>query len=114
MASRDVVGEDVAFETIHATTPAVNPHGTPLFDLIEQVVRERDPGCHVVPSCIVGYTDGASYQKLGYITYGFAPIKLPSDLVFSNLYHGHDERIPEEGFKWGMRTFFEVVSRFCA
>lgn len=110
---RDVVREDVTFEVLHNTTPTDNPPGTPLFDLIGQVLRERDPGCHVVPSCIVGYTDAASYQHLGLITYGFAPIKLAPDLNFSALYHGHDERIPVDGFFWGLRTFFEVVRRFC-
>lgn len=111
---RDRVREDVEFEVIHYCEPAINPPATPLFDLIEQVIREHDPGSHVVRSCIPGYTDGASYQKLGYITYGFAPIKLPPGVVYWDLYHGHDERIPVDGFFWGLRTFYEVVKRFCS
>ena len=111
---RHAVREDVKFEVIQASDPVVHEDDTPLFHVIRQVLSERDPGCHVVPSCSVGYTDGASYRKIGYTTYGFAPIRLPDDLVFSQLYHGHDERIPIEGFNWGLRTFFEVVHRFCA
>ncbi len=111
---RQAVREDVTFEVIQASDPVVHEDDTPLFDVIRQVLSERDPGCHVLPTCIVGYTDGASYRKLGYTTYGFAPIRLPPDLVFSQLFHGHDERIPVAGFKWGLRTFFEVVRRFCA
>lgn len=111
---RERVGEDAEFEVIHYSEPAVNPAGTALFDLVEQVLRERDPGCHVVRSCIPGYTDGAMYQKLGYVTYGFAPVKLPPGVVYWDLYHGHDERIPVDGFFWGLRTFYEVVRRFCA
>lgn len=110
---RAVVGPDMRFKVIQAHDPVVQDPDTPLFELLSDVVRERDPGCHVVPSCTVGYTDGASYSKLGYTTYGFAPIQLPPDLVFSDLYHGHDERIPVDGFRWGLRTFLEVVLRFC-
>ncbi|MBU6430238.1 MAG: peptidase dimerization domain-containing protein, partial [Cyanobacteria bacterium REEB65] len=111
---RAAVREEVDFEVIQATSPVVHDDRTPLFDLIADVVHQRDPGCHVVPSLIVGYTDGANYHRLGYTTYGFAPIQLPKELVFTDMYHGHDERIPLEGFFWGLQTFFEVVRRFCS
>ncbi len=112
-AIQDVAGE-VEFDVINYNEPALNPPATPLFDTIDAVVCEFDPGSHVVRSCVPGYTDGASYQKLGLVTYGFAPIKLPPGVVYWDLYHGHDERIPVDGFFWGLRTFYEVVRRFCS
>jgi hypothetical protein len=29
------------------------------------------------------------------------------------MYHGHDERAPVDGLKWGLRVLFEAVSGFC-
>jgi hypothetical protein len=29
------------------------------------------------------------------------------------MYHGHNERIPVDGFAWGVRVLFEVVASFC-
>jgi hypothetical protein len=28
------------------------------------------------------------------------------------MYHGHNERIPVDGFRWGLRVLFEVVRDF--
>jgi len=36
-----------------------------------------------------------------------------SDLKFSELFHGIDERIPEDGFHWGLGVLWEVVGSFC-
>jgi hypothetical protein len=33
---------------------------------------------------------------------------------FSAMYHGHDERIPVEGLKWGLRVLYEAVAGFCS
>ena len=49
--------------------------------------------------------------KLGIRWYGFSPV---SGMRFADLHHGHDERIPVEGLKWGTRVLAEVVTRFCA
>jgi acetylornithine deacetylase/succinyl-diaminopimelate desuccinylase-like protein len=85
-----------------------------MYRLLKTVLEERDPGCHVAPYLVVGFTDAIAYDRLGIETYGFTPIKLPPDLVFSELYHGHDERIPVEGFRWGLETFWQVVERYNA
>ena len=33
---------------------------------------------------------------------------------FTRLYNGHNERIPVQGFAWGVRVLYEVVRAFCA
>ena len=91
-----------------------SPYDTPLFKLIEKRVLEGDPGAIVVPNLTVGFTDAQYLQKLGTICYGFTPIKLPPELNFPKLYHGHNERIPVEGFKWGLDVFTKTVTEFCA
>jgi hypothetical protein len=30
------------------------------------------------------------------------------------MYHGHDERIPVQGFAWGLRVLHDLVADFCA
>ena len=60
---------------------------------------------------VLGYTDAKAYDDLRIKTYGFAPMLLPPDLASTELFHGHDERVPIEGFSWGLRTFYEAVER---
>lgn len=109
-----LAGEDIEIEVINSGIPASFPSDTPLFRTISDVLQQNDPGCKVLPYLVVGYTDAKYYEELGVTTYGFSPVKLPPDLIFTKLYHGHNERIPVDGFKWGLKTFFEVVETFCA
>ncbi len=62
---------------------------------------------------IPGFTDSFAYARLGATCYGFSPVRLPKDLNFTRMYHGHDERIPVEGFRWGLRVLFDVVEDVC-
>ncbi len=107
-------GEDFEIEVMNQGEPCEFSADTPLFQTISDVIQKNDPGCKVVPYLIVGYTDAKYYEELGVKTYGFSPVKLPPDLMFAKLYHGHNERIPVDGFQWGLKTFFEVVEQFCA
>lgn len=87
---------------------------TALFRHLASVLARRDPGAAVLPNLVVGFTDAHAYAELGLTTYGFSPIRLPPDLRFAALYHGHDERIPVDGFRWGLETFFEAVCGWVA
>jgi hypothetical protein len=41
------------------------------------------------------------------------PLQFPDDGVkFADLFHGHDERIPVDGLKWGVNVLYEVVKAF--
>lgn len=110
---QNVIGREYEVEIIKQAIPQETPMDTPLFRTLKQVLEERDPGAEAIPYLIAGYTDAGWYQKLGIKTYGFAPIQLPPNLVFSKLYHNHNERIPIAGFQWGLETFFEAIRRFC-
>jgi acetylornithine deacetylase/succinyl-diaminopimelate desuccinylase-like protein len=78
------------------------------------VLREHDPQAAPVPFMIPGFTDAFAYARLGAVCYGFVPLRLPPDLPFTRLFHGHDERVPVDGFRWGLRVLYDVVARFCA
>jgi acetylornithine deacetylase/succinyl-diaminopimelate desuccinylase-like protein len=71
------------------------------------------PEARVVPSLTTGFTDALAYSTLGITTYGFAPVSLPPEIRFSSLIHGLDERIPVDGFRWGLETFVRLVFEFC-
>lgn len=85
----------------------------PVFDAIEATVGDHAPDAVPVPYMIPGVTDAQHFSRLGTECYGFSPLKIPpdSEIVFSDLFHGVDERIPVEGFKWGLRVLYETVER---
>jgi acetylornithine deacetylase/succinyl-diaminopimelate desuccinylase-like protein len=85
----------------------------PIVKRMFEVLREADPGCFPVPQMITGFTDARAFAELGMPCYGFIPVWLPPDLRFASMFHGHDERIPIHGFRWGLATLFELVKRFC-
>ena len=52
-------------------------------------------------SAITGGTDAKAFARLGIRCFGFAPLKLPTDLDFAALFHGIDERVPVESVLFG-------------
>lgn len=107
-----VVGPDVRINVLDHHDGTVFDAATPLYDTITRVLARRDPGGVAVPYMIPGFTDSFAYARLGATCYGFSPVRLGPELNFTRMYHGHDERIPVDGFRWGVRTLWEVVSEF--
>jgi acetylornithine deacetylase/succinyl-diaminopimelate desuccinylase-like protein len=115
---RELCGDELEleFEVLREAPGAVNyPPDSPLWDCIRSVVRRHDRGLTVVPYMIPGFTDAKYFGLLGARWYGFAPVRLDpeSGLSFGDLFHGVDERIPEDGFHWGLQALHEVVESFC-
>ena len=111
---RDPEGRRFAFEVWRESPATVFSADTPLFATIRETLAKQDPEGIVVPSLIPGFTDSCNYAKLGATCYGFYPLKLPEDLDFAALFHGDDERIPLDGFRWGIETLGETIERFAA
>jgi acetylornithine deacetylase/succinyl-diaminopimelate desuccinylase-like protein len=110
---RAVLGPDVELEVMKEAPPMVTePARSPLYDVISAVIGEREPHAQVVPYLIPGFTDGKCFARLGTKWYGFSPVKLPKGMRFADLYHGTDERIPIDGFRWGADVLHDVVVRF--
>ena len=111
-----VGGEGLTFEIIHEAPATVNhPPDSPLWDAMVQAISRADPSLTVVPYMIPGFTDAKYFSLLGARCYGFAPVRMDpfGELKFSELFHGLDERIPEDGFHWGLGVLWEVVESFC-
>lgn len=113
---RELLGEDVKLEVIHAQDPVEASPNTPMFRQLAEAIREMDPAGIVVPQLIPGFTDGGPFSKLGITYYGFSPIWFPDapKVSFSELYHGDNERIPIEGFRRGLEALHRAVRSWCA
>ena len=111
---KQLFGDDAEFEFASATGSVAleAPPSGPLWDVITAVLAERAPGAKVVPKMLAGATDAKHVARLGTRVYGFCPeLYIAPDE--GNRIHGHDERMSVESIRWGVRTLFEVVRRFC-
>lgn len=112
---RAVMGDDVRFEVEHSMPPILTePSQNPLRASIEHVMAEEAPGCPVIPYMLPGFTDAKGFDSIGVKWVGFAPVKLPKDLRYADLFHAHDERIPVEGHRWGAKVLGRIVTHYCA
>jgi len=109
---RQIVGPEPTFELLKSAPPVQASPDTPLFELIKQTVEAADPGARAIAWMIPGATDNKYYSQLGAVCYGFSPVKLDPQMPFGALYHGNDERLPIEGFFWGLRVYAEVLFKF--
>lgn len=108
----DVLGREIELEVMHSLPPVVTePKESSLYSLIHDVMGERAPDAPMVPFVLQGFTDAKAFTSIGAKWYGFAPVKLPPELRFADMFHGHNERIPVEGLAWGTQTLMEVVRR---
>ena len=108
---RAVIGEGPDIEVMHELTPTEAPAGDPIMSEIERTIEKHDPGAVVLPNLVTGFTDATHWKKLGMKCYGFSPLKMPAGTNFKELFHGHDEKIPVEGFRFGVRVLFDLVER---
>lgn len=109
---RSIVGPEPQFEILKSGPPVEASVKTPLYELIAKRTEAADPGAEIIPWMIPGATDSKFYARLGAVCYGFAPVKLEPHTMFGSLYHGNDERLPVEGFFWGLRLYADVVLTF--
>ena len=109
---RDIVGPEPTLEVIKTGQPAEASPDTPLFEMIKSRTEAADPGARAIPWMLPGATDSKFYGQLGAVCYGFAPVRLDQRMPFGSLYHGNDERMPIEGFLWGLRLYTDVVLSF--
>lgn len=108
---RTLIGEEPEIEVVREMAPTQAPVDDRIMDLMKDAIRKHDPSASTAPYLSTGYTDAAHWEKLGMKCYGFSPLLLPKDVSFVHLVHGHDERIPVEGFRFGLRVLFELVAK---
>ncbi len=111
---RAVIGEGYELEVYDYGEPMEQPMDTPLWELMVRELSAADPEARVVPYMLTGATDAKALARIGIPCYGFAPMKLPSDVDFLSLAHGHDERIPISALRFGLPVLFNVVYAYSA
>ncbi len=111
---RAVVGPDLEITVHEQHEGVVFSSDTPLYAAIAGMVARHAPEATVVPYMVPGFTDAFAYARIGATCYGFAPVRLPRELDFAKMFHGHDERIPVDGFVWGTEVLRDLVAEFCS
>ena len=87
-----------------------------VFQKLGKIVTRRSGGSPVLPYILIGGTDQVQYichPNRKPICLGFSPVRIPHGMKFSALYHGVNERIPVDGFKWGLGVLTESVMELC-
>lgn len=110
---KEIVGDDIELEVVLSSPACESRFDTPLFETMVHHLKAYDPEAEVVPMLLVGGTDGRFLGWRGVTYYGYSPIRLPAELKFLELIHGHDERIRVDAFREGVRVFAETVLDFC-
>lgn len=110
---RTVVGEDLEIEVLHSKPPSEASIDTPLWNVLVRTLLRHEPAARPVPSLAPGLTDANNWSRLGTQCYGFMPTRFPNDgVTFTELFHGHNERIPVEGLRWGVNVLYDAVREF--
>jgi acetylornithine deacetylase/succinyl-diaminopimelate desuccinylase-like protein len=93
----EVLGED-GYDVRFGETVVGNrsPIDTPLMDTIRSFVEREDPGAHVTPIALPGFSDSRWFRDAfpDCIAYGFFPQNAMDLFESAPLIHGADERIP--------------------
>jgi acetylornithine deacetylase/succinyl-diaminopimelate desuccinylase-like protein len=100
--TRDFIYHDIAVETAADGD---------LYGAMSAALLAADPEARVVPYCMSGGTDAKSFSRLGIRCFGFAPLQLPTELDFSGMFHGIDERVPVDGLRFGVRVLDAFLNR---
>ena len=107
-ALRAIVGPDIELEHIQDLPAVETPYEGAIVEAMSAALRAEDPGARPLPYMVSAGTDAKAWDRLGIRCFGFAPLRLPADLNFAQLFHGIDERVPVEGLRFGVR----VLDRF--
>ena len=108
---RQVVGPDVELEHVVDLPAVQTPYEGPIVEAMAAALRAEDPGARPLPYMVSAGTDAKAWDRLGIRCFGFAPLRLPADLNFAQLFHGIDERVPVEGLRFGVRVLDRFLSQ---
>ncbi|WP_434811162.1 M20/M25/M40 family metallo-hydrolase [Microbacterium sp. bgisy189] len=104
-----LVGDDIEIEVVHRDIGLEVPFGGDLVDRMVAALNRHDPGVPVVPYLMGGGTDNKALAELGIVGFGFAPLRLPSDLDFTGMFHGVDERVPVDALTFGQAVLTDLI-----
>lgn len=109
-----VVGDGFQTDVVDTTVPLEEPPQGPLYDTIVSVMRRHAPQATVAPVMLSGATDAKHVARLGTKCLGFGPLKVSQEFPVHHMIHGHNERMPIEGYVWGLEVLHDIVTQFCS
>ncbi len=116
----DVIPAELSIEVLKSRGPCFQDPCeavcSGVLGTMRDVLAKRLSGAHLCTVLIPGATDSYWYSRHPSrtpICLGFTPVKFAPDMKFSDLFHGTNERIPIEGYKWGIGVFTDVVYMVC-
>lgn len=77
-------------------------------------MQQRAPEARIVPIMLAGATDAKHVSRMGAACLGFSPVRISEGFPIEQLVHGDDERIPAEGYLWGIDVLYDIVTEFCS
>jgi acetylornithine deacetylase/succinyl-diaminopimelate desuccinylase-like protein len=104
----DVIADPgIQVQPLLAFEPLASPADTELFQAIERVAADLDPGALVVPRVIAGFTDAHWFRERGIVAYGFVPRWLPPSETRG--IHGPNERISLDNLERGIVAMVRIL-----
>ncbi len=107
-----LVGPRVHCEVIDREAALEVPFEGPLVEAMKDALRAEDPTARAVPWCLPAGTDNRIFARLGIRGYGFVPLRLPRTLDFSSMFHGIDERVPEDALVFGVNVLRRLLTSY--
>jgi acetylornithine deacetylase/succinyl-diaminopimelate desuccinylase-like protein len=99
----------IKIDVLLSWPPTTTPLDREPIRILRELAAEEDPGVPVLSPLLVGFSDCHHFREHGIDCFGFTPNKL-SDADMAGV-HGHDERIPVEVFRDGVRRLYTLVER---
>ena len=110
---RDALGPDgYDFEWLEGQGGTRSPIESPLWDAMESVIGDDDPGARLAPICLAGFTDSHWLREaFGTVAYGFFPMRAMDPELAARLVHSADERCAVDDLELGVRFLRETARR---
>ena len=107
----DFAGDLADFELLEVEPPPPAEPDLTLYPMLADVLRRRDPDGVPIPALLPGYTDARYFGQLGIQTYGFLPMRLPTEITV-DLIHAPDERVPADAIRFGTECLVEAIRKY--
>jgi len=89
-----------------------SPIETEMFRAITAVAHTRHPNALVTTLMLPGFTDSHYFRRMGIASYGLGPFPLTQGE--SRGVHGNDERVRVDALRFGVRFYYDLVTRVAA
>ncbi|GAB3887316.1 hypothetical protein GCM10029964_053100 [Kibdelosporangium lantanae] len=111
-ALSDLAGIDLDAEVVVLGEQMPEPALDGFYDVLAQVLRDKDPDGVPVPMMTTASTDARLFAQLGIRCFGWMPLLLPAGAEHRWLLHTADERVPVAALRFGADCFETLLRRY--